>query len=109
MFIYSSMCIHIFINMDVCNDTRIQKYTHTNTTCSCCGTSQRCGVGSSDWVFLFLPPYESVITEFPWHVHHWNQHVLALKRGVCCKLVFEIIPIVDELVGGIEHVAQYCT
>jgi len=100
---YWGMCIHIFITMII----HVYKYIHIDSTCSCGGTSQRFGVGPSEWVVL-VPPCKSVVTEFPWYVHDWNQHGLVSKCGAFCKLGFEILPIVDEFVGDVEHFAQHC-
>jgi len=105
---YIQVSLYIYLLMYMYVTIHEYKYIHKNTTCSCCGTSQRFGVGLSDWVCL-VSPCECLTTEFPWYVHHWNQHCLVFERGVFCKLGFEIFPIDDEFVGNVKHFAQHCT
>jgi len=64
------------------------------------------GVGPSHWVIL-VPLKVSVITELPWQVHHRNQHGLIPEYCWFCKLCIEIIPVLNEVFGDVEHLAQY--
>jgi len=104
--VYSGMCMHIFITIHACNDTRIQVHTYEQNVfmlwhiATFWGRAKRLGG--------LVQLCESLITEFQWYVHHWNQHGIVFKCGVFCKLVFESFSILNKFIGADEHHAQHC-
>ena len=116
MFMYSGMCIQIFTGSTiyVCSNTRIQICTYKHNVFMLrvgCGTSQRFGIGPSDYVFL-VPPCESLVSWVLSYMHHWNQHGCGRVfecGSVFCKLGCEILPIFYEFVGNVQKFVQHCT
>jgi len=60
------VCVHIYSLLYMYVTIHVYKYTQTNRTCSCCGTSQRLGVGPSDWVARFLQTRLSKHPNYGW-------------------------------------------
>jgi len=106
MYIYTGMCIHIFISIYVCNDTLIQIHTYKQNVFMLCHIAMFCSWAKR--LGVLVPPCENLITEVSWYVHHWNQHGLVFECGVFCKLIFESLQILHEFVGAVKHHAQHC-